>query len=111
MEDDYLQASDLADLVRAERGHLIGPVPSLDKGLEIISRAEAIDCAILDIKLGDQLVYPLVERLRQRSTPVIFVSGCDRSVIPENFAGIPLCQKPVRVEELRELMVRVLGRS
>jgi len=109
VEDDYLQASDLADLVRAERGHVIGPVPSLNEGLELVRRAEAIHCAVLDIKLGELLVYPLVERLRQQSTPVIFISGYDQSAIPESFAAIPLCQKPIQAHELRGFMVRALA--
>jgi CheY-like chemotaxis protein len=111
MEDDYLQAYYLADLIRSERGHPIGPAASLDEGLEILRSAGRIDCAIVDINLRGQQVYPLVERLQQRSTPVIFVSGYDRSAIPERFADIPLCQKPVPMEELRELMGRMLSQS
>ncbi|WP_340314065.1 response regulator [Rhizorhabdus argentea] len=111
MEDDYLQASELADLVRGEQGCPIGPAASLDEGLEIIRRAARIDCAIMDINLRGQLVYPLVERLRRRSTPIIFVSGYDRSAIPARFADISLCQKPVKMQELRELLRRVLLQS
>ncbi|WP_340318162.1 response regulator [Rhizorhabdus argentea] len=102
MDVDYLHASDLEDVVHSERGHLIGPAGSLDEGLEIVRRAVRIDCAILDIDLRGQLVYPLVESLQRRSTPIIFVSGYDRSAIPARFADIPLCQKPIKVQELRE---------
>lgn len=111
MEDDYLQAADLEGLVRSERGHPIGPAASLDEGLEIVRRAGRIDCAIVDINLRGQLVYPLVERLQRRSTPIIFVSGYDRSAIPARFADIPLCQKPVQMQELRELLGCVLFQS
>jgi hypothetical protein len=55
--------------------------------------------AILDIKLGDELVYPLADALRDRGVPFIFATGYDASAIPKVYKDVPLMEKPVALEE------------
>ncbi|TNC47699.1 response regulator [Rubellimicrobium rubrum] len=95
VEDDFIIADDVAAAFGSAGAEVVGPAATPRKALELIKQTERLDGAMLDINLQGDLVYAVVDALQARGVPVIFASGYDRSAIPERYADIPFCEKPV----------------
>ncbi|MCJ2087216.1 response regulator [Methylobacterium sp. E-005] len=95
VEDDYFIAADLRTWFEESGAEVLGPVPSVDEALALIAGTDAIDAAVLDINLQDDLVYPVANALRARGVPFLFATGYDLTVVPPPHGGVPLCQKPI----------------
>jgi CheY-like chemotaxis protein len=95
VEDDYLLAEDLLEELLRSGAQVMGPVASVAEALALLESGPAPYMAILDIKLGDELVYPVAEALRARGVPFIFATGYDAGMVPTAYADVPLAQKPV----------------
>lgn len=96
VEDEIFVAMAMEDALMSAGAEVIGPVMSVASGLEILDRDEQIDGAILDINLGNELVYPLAEALRDRGVPIIFHTALDdRKTIQASFPDAEICVKPV----------------
>jgi DNA-binding response OmpR family regulator len=99
IEDDYMIANQLARAFEALGGEVVGPTGSLGKAIQLVETAE-FDCALVDINLRGVESYPVVDILMRRGVPVAFISGYDRTNIPDRYRSIPLIQKPVDVLEV-----------
>lgn len=95
VEDDYFIAVDLKTWFEAGGAEVLGPVPSVDAALALIAGADAIDAAVLDINLQDELVYPVADALRARGVPFLFATGYDPAAVPPTHGAMALCQKPI----------------
>ena len=104
VEDDYLIADELRNELIDAGAEVIGPVPTVAKALQIIGSETALDGAVLDVNLGGEKVFPLVDVLRKRGIPCVFVSGYERQAIPAAYADIPLCEKPAGAHEIARAM-------
>jgi len=91
VEDDYLVATAIADELTSRGAMVIGPVATVDDALEAVVTAEA-DMAVLDIRLRQELVFPLADYLAERGIPYLFQSGCDD--VPLRYARAPRWIKP-----------------
>lgn len=104
VEDDFFVADDFAATFEGAGAKVVGPAASLSQALELIERTERLDGALLDINLQGEMVYALADRLRERGVPVVFATGYDRSAIPDLYADIPLCEKPVDPQQVARAM-------
>ena len=68
------------------------------------------DAAILDINLGDGMVYQVAEILARRHVPFAFVTGYDADSVDSRFRDIPVLQKPVEREMLQKLFAQTADR-
>lgn len=108
VEDEYMIADDLAALLRQAGAEVIGPASSLPKAVRILDSRDRIDAAVLDINLCGVDVFPLVDELRNKGIPVMFLTGYGADGIPPEYSAITRCQKPMGtsrvVEELRAMV-------
>ncbi|MBX7500375.1 response regulator [Qipengyuania sp. YG27] len=73
-EDELIVGYDLCDTV-AEAGYDVeGPFEDLSSAMLAYQRSKP-DIAILDVQLGDGIVYPLAEQMMAEDVKVIFHSG------------------------------------
>ena len=93
VEDEYLPAADVTDMLHLLGVEVIGPVPDLDSALDAATD-ERLDGAILDVNLRGKAVFPVAERLLARKTPFLFATGYDEWVLPEKFRWHPRLTKP-----------------
>ena len=108
VEDSYTVAYLVSATLRDAGATIVGPASTLQQALDLLDEGR-VDLAVLDIDLGAADVYPLVERLRDRFTPVIYTTGIEREDIPERFReNCQLLNKPVIPEELIEAARRAL---
>ncbi|WP_247713253.1 response regulator [Qipengyuania polymorpha] len=73
-EDEMIIGHDLCDTV-SEAGYIVeGPFDDLSSAMLAYQKTKP-DIAILDVQLGDGIVYPLAEQMMAEDVPVIFHSG------------------------------------
>jgi DNA-binding response OmpR family regulator len=100
-EDEIFVSMALEAELAAEGAEIIGPVMSLTAGIELIDSGVEVDGAILDVNLGDALVFPLAEMLRERGVPIIFHTALgERDEITRDFPEASVCVKPTLPQEL-----------
>jgi two-component SAPR family response regulator len=89
---------------------VLGPVSTASEALAA-ARERSIDAAVLDINLGDGLVYTVAEILAERGVPFVFVTGYDADSVDSRFSGIPILQKPIERESLQRIFAQVDDRA
>lgn len=105
VEDEYIIASDLACAMEEEGAEVIGPAGSVERALEIVeAERRGFDAAVLDVNLRGRRVYPVADALTARGIPFVFATGYDWGVIPDSYAGVPRCEKPVDKAVLARLV-------
>ncbi|MDR5653543.1 histidine kinase [Ruixingdingia sedimenti] len=97
LEDDRLLARHLCEDIRRAGDTVLGPFGTLDDAIQLDLHADA---AILDIRVGRELSYPLAERLSRRSLPLLFYTGLCPEALPPHLRHISLHPKPCATAEL-----------
>jgi CheY-like chemotaxis protein len=110
VEDQYLIAEDLCELVGRLGGRVLGPASRVASALAAL-RSEPPDLALLDVNLEDELVYPVAVALRDAGIPFLFTTGYDAIVIDPRFGEVPHMAKPISKGLLAETIRRLLDGS
>lgn len=99
-EDEPLIALDLADLIAEQGASVIGPAYSLSDA-QALTDDNAIDGALLDIDLGDDLVWPVALLLQQKGIPFAFISArCRRDDRPDALDSCTCIDKPATRDQI-----------
>ena len=109
VEDNYLLAELVSDLPHDWGIEPVGPVGRLHPGCQLAEECE-IDGAILDVKLCEDLVFPICAILKARKVPFILLAGtpAQASLIPHDFGEAPLVKKPFEDDELKAALKLIL---
>jgi two-component SAPR family response regulator len=95
VEDDFLVAELLREILVNCGCDVVGPAPRVDTGLRLLDQTK-LDGAVLDINLNGQKCFPIAAALSERSVPFVFLTGYeDAAMIPPEFREIPRLSKPV----------------
>lgn len=92
VEDDFLQAANLAEVVEQHLDAEPLAVASVSEALKIIP--DNIELAILDIEVVGGKSYPAARKLMRNDIPIIFVSANARAFLPDDLKEIPFLSKP-----------------
>lgn len=109
VEDDFFLANDLCRALEEQGAHILGPVSSVSEALELIAAEDPFDCAVLDINLNGERVYPLADILLGQGLEVVFTTGYDRAAIPGKYAEVPRYEKPLDVRKTANGLSRRLA--
>jgi two-component SAPR family response regulator len=109
VEDEALIALDLQNMLDRRGATVIGPAASVSEALDAIN-ANQIDCALLNIKLGDETTHAVVATLEQRAIPMVFVTAYSDARLPPGFETHPIIQKPYSEDQLLRLIDSVFDR-
>lgn len=102
VEDDYYLAADSAAALRGAGAEVLGPCPTVEATLELLSR-ETPTHAVLDLNLGSGgPEFEIAHRLKQQGVPMLFLTGYDPDVIPEDLRGVTRLQKPASFSAIVE---------
>jgi CheY-like chemotaxis protein len=101
VEDDFLQAANLAEVVEENLDAEALAVASVSEALKIIP--DNIELAILDIEVVGGKSFPAARKLMQNDIPVIFVSANARASLPDDLKEIPFLSKPFVPDNLVRL--------
>ncbi len=106
-EDEYLLADDLRGALVDAGAEVLGPVPSVEQAAGLLGAESVIDFALLDVNLRGEMVFEIADALKERGIPFAFVTGYDRSAIPERYADVRIFDKPLRPEHVAGLVSRL----
>lgn len=102
VEDEVLIALDIESALEDRGADVTGPVTRLADGLKVANDdSTRFDCAVLDINLQGEDVFPIAEILEKRGVPFLFHTGHgDSNTLRKQFANAPVCNKPFQTERL-----------
>lgn len=99
VEDNFLLAETLRDLLEDCGCELIGPAPRVSVALPLCTAD--LDGALLDINLGKETCFEIADLLTERGVPFMFLSGySDGAIVPERFSTVPRLPKPYDRQEI-----------
>jgi two-component SAPR family response regulator len=112
VEDTFLVAEDLAEMVTELGCTVVGPAGTLAEGLRHAVDAD-LDGALLDVNLSNnETSFPIAELLLERGVPFVFISGYDlESAFPPELRTVERVAKPVDARRLAQAMRDVLPRG
>ena len=108
VEDEAVIALDLASLLTDLGAEVIGPAYSVASALDLLNEGK-VDCAVLDINLGGEPVYPVARALETRRIPLVFVTAYYGEKVDSQFQHCPVLQKPVDLQELVHAILHTCG--
>lgn len=108
VEDEYLLADELATELADEGAVVLGPVASIERALALLEYEAPPDGAILDVNLRGEAVFPLADVLIERGVPLIFTTGYDGNALPERFAHVSRCEKPINIRQITAALGTVI---
>lgn len=106
VEDNYIMALDLSQMVEDLGGAVVGPIGRLVEGLEL-AQADGLTAAILDVNLDGENTYALADELLAAHIPVIFATGYDPKMLPERFAQLPRISKPFTTRSVESAVRKI----
>ena len=109
LEDEYLMAAMLAELVADAGYKVVGPVASVEKAQALINE-NGIDAALLDIKLrGDNRSLDLAARLQAMRVHFAFITAYSHTLLGGPFRDVPYLAKPVLPDAVAKLLRQLLA--
>ena len=104
VEDEALVAMMIQETLTEFGFQVIGPGRTASEALAA-ARNSHFEAAVLDINLGDGLVYTVAEILSKRGVPFVFVTGYDADSVDPRFSGVPVLQKPIERDMLQKIFL------
>ena len=102
-EDEILIAFDLQSQVEDFGAAEVVLANNCEDALVAVDGTK-FDFALLDLNLGKEQSLPVADKLLQQGVPFAFLSGADRSVLPERFADCEMLTKPCPSDDLRRVL-------
>jgi len=104
VEDELLIGLQLAQDLEEHGYHVIGPACTIEQGIELVQEG-GIDCALIDLRLGESISSPIATLLRERAIPFALTTGFDEQhPIDGIFDGAPRLKKPYDASAVRDLI-------
>jgi CheY-like chemotaxis protein len=108
VDDEMLVAMLIEDMALELGYEVIGPAMTLPHALELANDTD-IDCAILDVNLGNGVNSgPVAELLAQRGVPFLFATGYGAQGVAEHYRAAKILQKPFALHELKRALHQVV---
>jgi PAS domain S-box-containing protein len=104
VEDEALVAMMIQETLNEFGYQVVGPLNTASEALAA-AREGHFDAAVLDINLGDGLVYTVAEILGVRGVPFVFVTGYDADSVDPRFSEVPILQKPIERDMLQKIFM------
>ncbi|MFT2215669.1 response regulator [Rhizobium giardinii] len=105
VEDEYLVALHLEDLLR-EMGHrVLYSASRIDEALQL-ARTSEIDFAVLDVNLAGVQSFPIADVLRERGIPFVFATGYGPDGLIDGYRHETALRKPYEAGELADTIAR-----
>ena len=103
VEDEMMVSMLIEDMLADMGCKVVGPASRLDEAIALVGDAE-LDCAILDVNLGGQPIFPLADILREKGAPFAFATGYGDAGLRDVDKGTPVLQKPFRESDLARVL-------
>ena len=107
-EDNLLLGEVVCEFLRECGLAPVGPFATVEQA-QAVARTAVLDGAVLDLKLGGHLCYPVCAALQARAIPFMFLTGyADLSMIPPGLKSTPIICKPFEASEMKAAIAAML---
>lgn len=103
VEDEYFIAHEMKEYFVNLGADVLGPVPTVE---EAFRHTENADAAVLDINVQGQAVFPVADRLVERSVPIVFFTGYEKNVVPSRLSHVSILSKPATRRSVLEALLQ-----
>ena len=101
IEDDFLVAQVILDMLEDEGAEVLGPIGAVDEAVAFVAeQATRFDHVILDLNLHGIKSYPVADELARRNVPFVFMTGYGKDALDTAHRDCPHCIKPVTRADL-----------
>jgi DNA-binding NtrC family response regulator len=108
VEDEYLIRMLLEDML-TDLGHTVAAaVGTIAEAKELANEGD-FNCAVLDVNLDGEEVFPVADILIKRGMPFVFVTGYGEGSLPDAYRACPALQKPFQAERLEQTLASLLA--
>ena len=109
VEDDALLALGYDQILKDAGAEVVGPVATVDEATTL-AIANGIAVALLDIRLGDDEVWPVARLLAGKGVPFVFCTGhFDPATLPAEWSERPVLTKPTRPKQVIAALAEVVA--
>src|ERR1700690_4153658 len=108
IEDEYLIRMLLEDML-ADLGYEVPAAAGTIAEARTLAGDGDFNCAILDVNLDGEEIFPVADILAKRKLPFVFVTGYGEQILPERFRGPPPLQKPFPSAQLKTILGHLLA--
>lgn len=109
VEDESLVAM-LLETILEDLGCIpVGPVSTVDEGVEKARSEGSLDLALLDVNVAGREVFPVADALAERGVPVVFSTGYGEAGLPDRWRGVQALQKPFSEGAVREALLKAIN--
>ena len=106
-EDEYLLASKMVEEFAKLGVETIGPASTVQRALDLVEHCGPLDAAMLDIKLRNEMIFPVADALRARGVPFVFTTGYNQKIIPDRYKDVVRYEKPFDVAEIARVVAQI----
>jgi len=108
VEDEFLLAMELEDLLARGGCRVLGPAASVRQALAMLE-GERPDFALLDVNLKGERATPVAAALRERGVPYVLITGYSEAQLNEpELRNAPRVDKPLSCRMLARAVQRAL---
>ncbi|MBV8574999.1 MAG: response regulator [Acetobacteraceae bacterium] len=107
VEDEFLVASLIGDMLTSAGCVVSGPVSRLPEALDAVDRG-TFDAAVLDVNLAGDRIDPVADALSRRNVPFLFVTGYGAGILSSQHAARPRLCKPFKLADLLGMLSNVV---
>ena len=107
-EDEYMIAEEISEVLGEAGAEVLGPVASVSNAMHLITADHRIHGALLDVNLGNEAIWPVVDTLLARGVPLVLATGYDASAIPQIYLHLPRCEKPASGQDLARVLAQIV---
>ena len=109
VEDEMMVSMLIEDMLADLGCTVVGPASRLDEAIALV-KDSTIDCAVLDVNLGGQPIFPVADLLREQGAPFAFATGYGDAGLRDADRGTPVLQKPFREGALARVLAELRAR-
>jgi len=109
VENEFMLAQEFQYELEAAGAVVLGPEPSVHRGLARMRDQLRIDAAVLDVNPDGERVLPVADALLARRVPFLFTSGYEDMVVLDRYHGMTKCDKPIDTRGLFKALDRLVA--
>ena len=110
-EDDTFLAYDMKTLLQNAGADVLGPARTL-AGTLALAKSASLTCAVLDVNLGQEVVFPAAQVLKERGVSIVFYCGYgEPERLRRDWPEAKVLIKPAPYELLMQTIREACGRG
>jgi CheY-like chemotaxis protein len=106
-EDEYLLAKRMVEEFAKLGVDTIGLASTVKRALDLVEHSGPLDAAVLDIRLRNEMIFPVADALRARGVPFVFATGYDPKIIPDRYKDVVRYEKPFDVAQVARVIAQI----